>query len=140
MKRRKTVSVTPAIGARTVAGVMLTVPIERLVGTGFSGATSRTRASPPDGLSQNFFTPVFYFLSATSPTCDNADDLEFPMRTIRQILLTEYIGATFTLQNITSGGWSSAFDDLVDPFDHDKDRSLSDYGISARWLALSRKG
>jgi hypothetical protein len=72
---------------------MLTVPIERLAGTGSSGVASRTRASTPDGLSQNFFTPVFYFLSATLPTSDNADDLEFPMRTIRQILLTEYIGA-----------------------------------------------
>src|SRR5580692_8226615 len=33
MKRRKTVSVTPAIGASTVAGAMLTLPIDMLAGT-----------------------------------------------------------------------------------------------------------
>src|SRR4051794_4192172 len=34
MKRRKTVSVTPAIGARTVAGAIVTGPIETWVGNG----------------------------------------------------------------------------------------------------------
>jgi hypothetical protein len=34
MKRRKTVSVTPAIGASTVAGAIFTGPIDKLVGKG----------------------------------------------------------------------------------------------------------
>ena len=33
MKRRKTVSVTPAMGARTVAGAMRTLPMAKLAGT-----------------------------------------------------------------------------------------------------------
>src|SRR5205085_1462860 len=65
---RKTVSVTPAMGARTVAGVIWTPPMERLVGTGFTGAASRTKpalslskgVSAPHELSQNFFTVSFY--------------------------------------------------------------------------------
>src|SRR5208283_752031 len=76
MKRRKTVSVTPAIGASTVAGAMMTLPIERLAGTGFCGAGSRAKPAPSTGsgqalslskgvpapheLSQNFFTVLFY--------------------------------------------------------------------------------
>src|SRR5216684_8142162 len=60
MKRRKTVSVTPAMGARTVAGAIWTVPRETVVGTGFSGAASRARVPAPHELavelSQNFFT------------------------------------------------------------------------------------
>src|ERR1700722_6098908 len=61
MKRRNTVSVTPAMGARTVAGVLVTLPMERLPGTGFSGAASRAKvpAAHDPELSQNFFT-VFY--------------------------------------------------------------------------------
>jgi len=35
MKRRNTVSVTPAMGASTVAGAIFTGPIERLLGNGF---------------------------------------------------------------------------------------------------------
>src|SRR5205807_5928201 len=69
MKRRKTVSVTPAMGARTVAGVIWTPPMERLEGTGFRGAAWRTKpalslskgVSAPHELSQNFFT-VFILL------------------------------------------------------------------------------
>jgi hypothetical protein len=77
MKRRKTVSVTPAMGARTVAGEMVTVPIVRLDGTGFRDLGSVTlevgspraeelapQASAPQAplpeLSQNFFTVLFY--------------------------------------------------------------------------------
>src|SRR5438270_682594 len=73
MKRRKTVSVTPAMGARTVAGEMVTLPILRTLGTRFwgrtwhSGAAGRSRAgvpaphsSAPHELSQNFFTSLFY--------------------------------------------------------------------------------
>src|SRR5271170_1788230 len=43
MKRRKTVSVTPAMGARTVAGAIVTVPIARLSGTGSRGTAWRTK-------------------------------------------------------------------------------------------------
>src|SRR5216684_1127398 len=67
MKRRKTVSVTPAMGARTVAGVIWTPPMERLVGTGFTGAPWRTRVSAPHELSQNFFTVLFYLAVSTWP-------------------------------------------------------------------------
>jgi hypothetical protein len=63
------------MGARTVAGEMVTVPMVRLGGTGFRGAGSRagapaphecsgtawrTRVSAPHELSQNFFTVLFY--------------------------------------------------------------------------------
>src|SRR5450432_1333618 len=63
MKRRKTVSVTPAMGASTVAGEIRTSPIKRLAGTGFGGAGWRTGVSAPHEpeLSQNFFTLLFYF-------------------------------------------------------------------------------
>jgi len=65
MKRRKTVSVTPAMGARTVAGVIPMPPMETLAGTGFSGAASRARAPAPYGplppeLSQDLRTGLFY--------------------------------------------------------------------------------
>src|SRR5450631_1732635 len=49
MKRRKTVSVTPAIGARTVAGEMVTEPMVRRAGTGFRLAGSRTGVPAPLG-------------------------------------------------------------------------------------------
>src|SRR6202140_4155176 len=71
MKRRKTGSVTPAMGARTVAGEIVTAPMVRLAGTGFSGtawrakpALSLSKGVPPPHwpfeLSQNFFTVLFY--------------------------------------------------------------------------------
>src|ERR1039458_4762959 len=68
MKRRKTVSVTPAMGASTVAGEIVTVPMERLSGTSFRGAAWRagvpapheSAPSRPCELSQNFFTSLFY--------------------------------------------------------------------------------
>jgi hypothetical protein len=65
MKRRKTVSVTPAMGARTVAGEMVTLPIVRVAGTGCSGSGWRTGVSAPHvaELSQNFFTVLFYLSS-----------------------------------------------------------------------------
>lgn len=68
MKRRKTVSVTPAMGASTVAGRMVTLPIKRLAGTGLRAGTrgsdgaTRSRAGVPaphvalTEVSQNFFT------------------------------------------------------------------------------------
>src|ERR1700688_5056271 len=68
MKRRKTVSVTPAIGARTVAGAMVTAPMEKLAETGFSGAAWRTRVSAPHELSQPLRTGLFYLaLQAKAP-------------------------------------------------------------------------
>ena len=55
MNRRKTVSVTPAIGARTVAGAISTVPRRNLAGTGESPVRSLSFA----GLSQYLRTSVF---------------------------------------------------------------------------------
>ncbi len=51
MKRRKTVSVTPAIGASTVAGATSTVPIRTSAGTRVSAGIACSM-----GLSQSFFT------------------------------------------------------------------------------------
>jgi hypothetical protein len=69
MKRRKTVSVTPAIGASTVAGAIRTFPIVRAAGNARADAVpanvgagsvgtgdSLVRSTP--GLSQNFFTAL----------------------------------------------------------------------------------
>src|SRR4051794_13538539 len=70
MNRRKTVSVTPAIGASTVAGEMLTDPIRTLEGTtepALSVSNGWTFVSDQPStprsvaaLSQNFFTALFY--------------------------------------------------------------------------------
>src|SRR5882672_2816489 len=56
MKRRKTVSVTPAMGARTVAGEIATAPIFRVSGTRVAGVVTPALA----GLSQNLRTWSFY--------------------------------------------------------------------------------
>jgi hypothetical protein len=50
MKRRKTVSVTPAIGASTVAGEIVTLPICKLVGNARACAGIE-RAPPPAAVS-----------------------------------------------------------------------------------------
>jgi hypothetical protein len=60
------------MGARTVAGVMATVPMVRLSGTGFDGTgtasdggcRARAGVAAPHGveLSQNFFTLLFYLV------------------------------------------------------------------------------
>src|ERR1700677_36406 len=63
MKRRKTVSVTPAMGASTVAGAILISPMERLAGTDFSGSARRTTVSAPPELSQDLRTDLFYLAS-----------------------------------------------------------------------------
>src|SRR6201995_4985065 len=71
MKRRKTVSVTPAMGARTVAGEMLTAPMDSEGGT-----TCVARAPPPASaaeseapeLSQNFFTVNDFITSLLQPS------------------------------------------------------------------------
>src|SRR5277367_1354300 len=63
MKRRNTVSVTPAIGASTVAGAIVTPPIDRDARTAtdpVATAASAVRFSIPAELSQNFFTQLFY--------------------------------------------------------------------------------
>ena len=51
MKRRKTVSVTPAMGARTVAGATRTEPRRTSAGTRASAGMACSM-----GLSQSFFT------------------------------------------------------------------------------------
>jgi hypothetical protein len=68
MNRRNTVSVTPAIGAKTVAGEIVTEPIRKAEGT--RTCVGRTFLSDnsvaeddPSELSQNFFTELFYFAS-----------------------------------------------------------------------------
>src|SRR5215471_3870107 len=55
MKRRKTVSVTPAMGARTVAGEIVAGPICNVAGTGLKQSSSPegTTAPLPAELSQN---------------------------------------------------------------------------------------
>jgi len=73
MNRRNTVSVTPAIGAKTVAGETVTDPIRNDAGTtarvgrACVGRTLLSDNSVPgagaDELSQNFFTGLFYFAS-----------------------------------------------------------------------------
>src|ERR1700677_3579074 len=64
MKRRNTVSVTPAIGARTVAGATNTLPISIEAGTRAISGMLFSR-----GLSQFFFMETFFIKPyATSPT------------------------------------------------------------------------
>ena len=66
MKRRKTVSVTPAMGASTVAGAMRTPPIITEEGTGIARAAkavcvveSESPATDPE-VSQDLRTALFY--------------------------------------------------------------------------------
>src|SRR5204863_5434715 len=58
MKRRKTVSVTPAMGARMVAGAMRTLPIWTDCGMAADSA-----ARPKTGVSQYLRMELFYFRS-----------------------------------------------------------------------------
>ena len=60
MKRRKTVSVTPAMGARTVAGEIVTVPMMRNEGTAVNSPVNVPTLFGPAELSQNFLTNVLY--------------------------------------------------------------------------------
>src|SRR5208282_3066239 len=106
MKRRKTVSVTPAMGARTVAGAIVTVPIARLSGTGSRGTAWRTKlalslskgvSAPnelvPHELSQNFFTVLFYLAwqNESPRRLARADFSTYPCRSaqIRGLLLRQ---------------------------------------------------
>ena len=61
MKRRNTVSVTPAIGAKTVAGAIWILPIATRFGT-VAPARARTPAPTFPGLSQYLRTWLFYCL------------------------------------------------------------------------------
>ena len=61
MKRRKTVSVTPAMGASTVAGAIRTFPIVREEGTGCVAAGDPPAPGPE--LSQYLRTSLFYLSS-----------------------------------------------------------------------------
>src|SRR6478609_1658285 len=76
MKRRKTVSVTPAMGARTVAGAMVTVPIWRRLGTGSTGAASREAAEPLPELSQNLRIGQEPFTTREPFTTEDTEDAE----------------------------------------------------------------
>ena len=60
MNRRNTVSVTPAIGASTVAGAIVTPPMDKFTGTGTSGADRRATVSAAPELSQDLRTVLFY--------------------------------------------------------------------------------
>lgn len=97
MKRRNTVSVTPAIGARTVAGETVTEPIWSVFGTTFAGALSRAGAPPPPlpVLSQNLRIRIFYFALQNRR---GGGKIRVPLGRImfiklREVLLTQYIGA-----------------------------------------------
>ena len=79
MKRRKTVSVTPAMGASTVAGAMATVPIFRLAGKSFAAGTDEgetgvcaVRPATASGLSQIFCTPYSTSFRAPAMICGSA--------------------------------------------------------------------
>src|ERR1700676_4121000 len=85
MKRRKTVSVTPAMGARTVAGEIVTLPMVRVDGTGFSDAAWWAKVPAPHELSQNFFTVLFY-LSAQSKNPRRSEGLRICENPWRMLL------------------------------------------------------
>src|SRR6266481_1709415 len=71
IKRRKTVSVTPAIGASTVAGATRTLPIitDEATGTTCVAACVAAGDSPAPGpeLSQNLRTALLYLSPKTMP-------------------------------------------------------------------------
>ena len=87
MNRRNTVSVTPAIGASTVAGEILTEPIRTDEGTTTCVSTAcvgRTFLSDSAGeapapqelsFSQNFFTDLFYLPSFRSNSASAASSI-----------------------------------------------------------------
>jgi len=87
MNRRKTVSVTPAIGASTVAGAIWTPPMDRRVGTRpatgafarpASEASQSAPAAPlPTELSQDFRTGLFYLAIQTkAPAAKRGPDFQ----------------------------------------------------------------
>ncbi len=70
MNRRKTVSVTPAMGASTVAGATVTPPITTDAGTrAFSGIACST------GLSQFFFIEIRLMHQNESPRVAEASSI-----------------------------------------------------------------
>jgi hypothetical protein len=94
MKRRKTVSVTPAMGASTVAGEMVIPPMQTEVGkTRVARALLPASAAAATELSQNLRTRVFYLFFVALPHATILASWSPFMRAIREILLTEYIGA-----------------------------------------------
>ena len=88
------------MGASTVAGAISTFPIFRDAGNtradvgraGVGTGDSPVLGAAASALSQNLLTPLFYVLSNTLRVCDNPACSQ-PMNRIREILLTEYIGA-----------------------------------------------
>lgn len=98
MKRRNTVSVTPAMGASTVAGEISIPPIKTEGGTtNVARAPSPAMAARcPTELSQPFRTWLFYFLCKHLAICHNPLSLKEQYAMIsklREILLTQYIGS-----------------------------------------------
>src|SRR3954465_4443885 len=85
MKRRNTVSVTPAIGASTVAGRSSTLPMRTDPGT---RAVCTTALVSGTGFSKCFFIR-FYSKADTAILAA----LEVKMNRLREVLLQQYIGA-----------------------------------------------
>src|ERR1700730_17498575 len=91
MKRRNAMTATLAMGARTVAGEMATLPMVRVAGTGRSAAASR--AGAPHELSQNFFTVLFYLpLQEKAPAAARAKFLTWFVQSLRKTLLLRGFG------------------------------------------------
>src|SRR4029077_16604007 len=67
MKRRNTVSVTPAMGASTVAGAMHTLPIVNDEGTGTARVAEDDSPAPGVEASQNLRIHPFYLQAKQSP-------------------------------------------------------------------------
>src|SRR5689334_5294741 len=69
IKRRKTVSVTPAIGASTVAGAISTPPMDRRVGTSACGTRTASPSTPRGiaGFSKCLRTQLFYLFLRKAP-------------------------------------------------------------------------
>lgn len=97
MKRRKTVSVTPAMGARTVAGAMRTLPMLNEVGkvrARVGCGDSPVRPGIATELSQNFPTALFYRSFDLSSGVRQCQRIEVHVvQKLRDILLTRYIGS-----------------------------------------------
>src|SRR6202051_162310 len=105
IKRRNTVSVTPAMGARTVAGAIRTLPMKRVSGTSFSGSAWRTKpalslskgvSAPhelfPFELSQNFFTFLFYLARLLGPQNESPRGKRGPIlqACLQELLLRQF--------------------------------------------------
>jgi hypothetical protein len=86
------VSVTPAMGARTVAGRISTEPIFSSDGTWTKDSDETLHATPLE-LSHCLRIELFYLFSADRQEDNRRHWRPEPMNRIREILLAEYIGA-----------------------------------------------